>query len=86
MKGRYSGCTMNVYSTIPRYNRLANIPRRRIKPQAILELNRPNMPQRYLKTDFMRSIGKRNGLSVMKRMPGRVTDLVQIDGGHIHRL
>jgi len=27
MKGRYNGCIMNVYSTIPGYNRLANIPR-----------------------------------------------------------
>ena len=27
MKGRYNGCVMNVYSTIPGYRRLANIPR-----------------------------------------------------------
>jgi len=27
MKGRYNGCIMNVYSTIPGYNRLASIPR-----------------------------------------------------------
>lgn len=27
MKGRYNGCTMNVYSTIPGYERLASIPK-----------------------------------------------------------
>lgn len=27
MKGRYDGCIMNVYSTIPGYDRLASIPR-----------------------------------------------------------